>query len=44
MIINLVPDSSVASAPTGFVAAIKQAASILDSLITNNITINSAYG
>jgi len=44
MIINLVPDSSVASAPTGFVAAIEQAASILESLITNNITINIAYG
>ncbi len=44
MIINLVPDSSVASAPAGFAQAIQQAANILDSLITNNIAINIAYG
>jgi autotransporter passenger strand-loop-strand repeat protein len=44
MIINLIADSSVASAPTGFTQAVQAAANILDSLVTNNITLNITYG
>jgi autotransporter passenger strand-loop-strand repeat protein len=44
MIINLIADSSVASAPRGFSQAVQAAANILDSLVTNNITLNITYG
>jgi Ca2+-binding RTX toxin-like protein len=42
--INLIFDASTKSAPAGFVSQITQAASILDSLITNNITVNITVG
>lgn len=44
MQINFIYDSSVASAPAGFKAALADAASYLDSLITNNITVNIEVG
>ncbi len=42
--INLVFDASTASAPAGFVTQIVQAASYLDALFTNPITINLRVG
>jgi hypothetical protein len=44
LIINLEWDSSVNSAPSGFQAAIQQAASILDATFSNNITVNISVG
>ena len=44
MTINLIADSTVASAPNGFSAAIQSAANILDQAFTDNITINIRYG
>lgn len=44
MHIDLVADASVGSAPAGFAAAIQQAASILDRVLTNAITVNISYG
>ena len=46
MQINVTFDSSVANAPTGFVAAINYVVSYYDSLFTNNVTIdlNVGYG
>ena len=45
LIINLVPDSSVASAPPGFVAAIQAAAAVFEQTFRgDNITINIGYG
>lgn len=44
MDINLVWDSSVSSAPSGFETAIEAAADYLDGLIQNNITVNVDVG
>ena len=44
MEINLVPDSSVSSAPTGFTAAVQAAATILDQDFPGNYTVNITYG
>lgn len=44
MIINLIADDSVASAPPGFVATIQAAAAIMEQTFTNNITINIRFG
>ncbi|MGO8912843.1 MAG: NF038122 family metalloprotease, partial [Bradyrhizobium sp.] len=44
MQINVTFDSSVANAPTGFVAAINYVVSYYDSLFTNNVTINLDVG
>ncbi len=44
MDIQLFDDSSVSNAPAGFTPALQYAASILDSLITNNITVNIGVG
>ena len=44
MQINLVYDSSTSTAPAGFVAAMNTAVQYLDSLITNNITVNIQVG
>src|SRR5262249_33852707 len=45
LIINLIPDASVASAPAGFVQAIQAAAAIYEQAFKgDNITINIAYG
>ena len=44
MIINLIPDDSVARAPAGFSATIRAAADLLQQNFTNNITINIRYG
>ena len=44
MQINLIYDSSTSSAPAGFFAAMNCAAQYLDSLITNNITVNIDVG
>lgn len=42
--INLIFDSSVSSAPAGFVTQITEAAEFLDSEFTNNITVNIEVG
>lgn len=44
MHINLVADASVGSAPAGFAAAIQQAATTLEGVLTNAITVNISYG
>ena len=44
MNIQLIPDSSVATAPAGFAADVQEAANILDQDFTDNITINIRYG
>ena len=44
MIINLVRDSSVASAPAGFMQAVQNAANAIAAVLTNNITVNIAVG
>jgi len=44
MEINLVPDSSVSSAPTGFTAAVQAAANVLDQDLPGNYTVNITYG
>jgi hypothetical protein len=44
MEINLVPDSSVSSAPTGFTAEVQAAANILDQDFPGNYTVNITYG
>jgi hypothetical protein len=44
MDINLIPDSSVGSAPTGFTAAIQAAANIFDQDFLGNYTVNITYG
>ncbi len=44
MDIQLFDDSSVSNAPAGFTTALQYAASILDNLITNNITVNIGVG
>jgi hypothetical protein len=44
MEINLVFDSSVSSAPAGFVSAIEYAVSVLDAAFTNPVTINIDVG
>ena len=44
MDIQLFDDSSVSGAPSGFTTALQYAASILDSLITNNVTVNIGVG
>lgn len=44
MQINVTFNSSVANAPTGFVAAINYVVSYYDSLFTNNVTININVG
>ena len=44
MNINLIPDSSVSSAPSGFTAAIQAAANIFDQDFLGNYTVNITYG
>src|SRR2546429_188383 len=44
MIINLIPDTSVASAPFGFTTAIRSAATILEQAFSDSITLNIRYG
>ena len=44
MEINLIPDSSVSSAPTGFTAAVEAAANIFDQDFLGNFTVNITYG
>ena len=44
MDIQLFDDPSVSNAPAGFTTALQYAASILDNLITNNITVNIGVG
>jgi hypothetical protein len=44
MQINLVPDSSIASAPAGLTAAVEAAAAIYDQDFPGNYTINISYG
>jgi hypothetical protein len=44
MQINLIPDSSVSSAPVGFTAAVQAAADIYDQDFPGNYTVNIAYG
>ena len=44
MRINLVPDSSIASAPPGLTAAVQAAAAIYDQDFPGNYTINISYG
>jgi hypothetical protein len=44
MEINLIPDSSVASAPAGFTAAVEDAAAIYDQDFPGDYTINISYG
>jgi hypothetical protein len=44
MIINLIPDSSVSSAPAGFTAAIEEAASIIEQDFSGSYTVNIRYG
>jgi len=44
MQINLIYDSSTSSAPSGFITVMNAAAQYLDSLITNNITVNIQVG
>ena len=42
--INLIADSSVASAPSGFVTAVQTAAHVLEQAFTDNVTLNVRYG
>ena len=44
MQINLIPDTSVGSAPAGFVAAVQAAANIYDLDFLGNYTVNITYG
>jgi FG-GAP-like repeat/Calx-beta domain/Bacterial pre-peptidase C-terminal domain len=44
MHINLIPDSTIASAPSGFTAAVQAAATMLEQAFTDNVTINIRYG
>jgi hypothetical protein len=44
MQINLIPDSSVGSAPAGFTAAVQAAADIYDQDFAGNYTVNITYG
>ncbi len=44
MQINLVPDDSVSSAPSGFTAAVQAAADIFDQDFPGNYTVNISYG
>ncbi len=44
MQINLIPDSTVSSAPAGFTAVIKEACSIVEQVFTGNYTLNISYG
>ena len=44
MQINLIPDSSVSSAPAGFTAAVQAAADIYDQDFPGNYTVNISYG
>ena len=44
MQINVTYDASAANAPAGFQQAVQAAVNALDSLITNNITVNIAFG
>ena len=44
MIINITYDSSAAAAPAGFKTEVAAAVSYLDSLFTNNVTVNIAVG
>jgi hypothetical protein len=44
MDINLIPDSSVGSAPAGFTAAIQEAANIFDAAFPGDYTLNITYG
>ena len=44
MIINLIADSTVASAPSGFAAAMQTAADLIGHAFSDNITINLRYG
>jgi hypothetical protein len=44
MQINLVPDSSVSSAPSGFTAAVQAAANVFDQDFPGNYTVNITYG
>ena len=43
MQINLIPDTSVGSAPAGFVAAVQAAANIYDLDFLGNYTVNITY-
>jgi hypothetical protein len=43
-VINLIWDSSVANAPSGFVAAVEDAADYFDALITSPVTVNITVG
>ncbi|WP_167098321.1 NF038122 family metalloprotease [Mycobacterium sp. DL592] len=44
LVIHLIWDSSVAKAPASFKAAVEQAAQMLESTVTNNVTLNIAVG
>ncbi len=44
MQINLIPDSSVSSAPAGFTAAVQAAANVFDQDFPGNYTVNITYG
>ena len=44
MIVNMVADNSVSSAPSGFTTAIQNAANLIGAAFSNNITINIRYG
>ena len=44
MIINLIADSSIASAPSGFTAAVRSAADLIQQTFADNITLNIRYG
>ncbi|MBV8774066.1 MAG: NF038122 family metalloprotease [Deltaproteobacteria bacterium] len=44
MIINLIPDNSIASAPAGFGATVRSAADLIQHTFTDNITLNIRYG
>jgi hypothetical protein len=44
MQINLIPDTSVSSAPVGFTAAIQAAANVYDQDFAGNYTVNINYG
>src|SRR5258707_11069687 len=44
MRITLVPDSSIASAPAGFTAAVEAAASVFEQDFPGNYNVNISYG
>ena len=44
MQINLIPDSSVSSAPVGFTAAMQAAADVFEQDFSGNYTVNIRYG